>query len=208
MLGRSAAWVAFAIFLAGCTAPINQRNAARHHDSGMRAAVSGDLTTAEQSFSRALVDARLGGSPKSTISMAAYNLGRTKALLCKLDEAESLLGDALDAEEESSGKSSGLTSMRLLELARVKYAKAENVSAGRLYARAISNIRALGIGTSDPLGFALVLDDYGVVLAKAGNMADAETIRAEAIQLREENQSRKPAFIPDNFRQKCSRSGT
>ena len=57
---------------------------------------------AEQNHSRALWNARIGDVPSSGISLVTYNLGRVKGYLCKYDEAEQLLLEALRLEEQAA----------------------------------------------------------------------------------------------------------
>jgi len=94
--------------LTGCANPINQHNAAKYHDWGMEAERAGDYQLAERNYERALANARIGYSPDAGISMAMYNLGRVKGHLCKHDEAEKLLTEALQLEEKVTGQKAAL----------------------------------------------------------------------------------------------------
>src|SRR5690242_20610605 len=85
---------------AGCANPINQHNAAKYHEWGEEAERAGNYQLAERNYYRALVNARVGRSPDAGVSMAMYNLGRVKGYLCKYDESEQLLTEALNLEEK------------------------------------------------------------------------------------------------------------
>jgi len=196
------------LLLASCAASINQRNAIFYHEAGLQASADGNYALAEINFSRVLVNARLGNSPTAGISMATYNFGRAKANLCKIEEAENLLTEALNLEEENSGPKSVETTMRLFELARVKTAQKMPSDAVTFYDRAISNVRELNIEASDPVGFSLVLDDYAAELSKIGSSEKSAESIAEATRLREMNAGRVAGLRPDDYSLACSNNGT
>jgi tetratricopeptide (TPR) repeat protein len=193
------------ILLAGCAAPINQYNAERYHQWGSEAEFAGNYQLAEQNYEKALLNSRLGHSPKAGISMAAYNLGRIKAMLCKFGEAEKLLLEALTLQEQVSGRESGLATMRLFELARVYDASAKYSESIKNYEEAIKNVRALGIENSDPIGFAMVLHDYASVLGKAKRENESIHVKKEAEGLWSRNPGRQAGFMPTRYGQNCAK---
>jgi len=144
-------------YLVGCAAHINKKNAEKYHEWGTQAEQKGDFKLAKQNYSRALINARMGNSPKSGISMVTYNLGRVTGYLCDYEESEKLLLDSLRLEEEAIGPESGLTSMRLLELARLNYDQGHFQKAIPYFSRGVSIVEKLDIENSDPIGFSDVL---------------------------------------------------
>ncbi|HEV3010892.1 MAG TPA: tetratricopeptide repeat protein, partial [Burkholderiales bacterium] len=136
--------------LASCADPVNQRNARQYHDWGLQAERAGNYVLAERNYERALVNARLGHSPDSGLSVVMYNLGRTKGYLCKYDESEKLLLEALRLEEKASGADGALTVMRLFELARLQYDRKLYDASLPYFERAIPAVARLGAETHDP----------------------------------------------------------
>jgi tetratricopeptide (TPR) repeat protein len=192
------------ILLAGCAAPINQYNSEKYVQWAQDARDAGNYELAEQNYSKALINARLGHSPKPWISLIAYNLARMKAMLCKFGEAENLLQEALALEEQVSGRESGLVTMRLFELARVYDAAGRYPESIEYYEEAVRNIRALDFNSSDPIGFALVLDDYAEVLSKAGKGSESIRFKNEAEAIRSQNTGKQAVFKPDHYDQNCA----
>ncbi len=199
---------ALSLLVSGCVNPINQKTAENYQNWGREAENAGNYQLAEQNYEKSLLNARIGGSPTAGISMAAYNLGRVKRLLCKNKEAESLLLEALELEEQASGENSGLTSMRLFELARLNFGVKEYEAAGKYYDRAISNVRALGIEQSDPIGFAAVLENYANVLTQLGDLEKAEVISDDAVKLRTDNPNEQAGFMPIMYGPGCGAGST
>jgi tetratricopeptide (TPR) repeat protein len=186
-----------------CANPVNRANAEKYHERGTQAEYAGDFALAEQNFSRALWNARMGNSPRSGISLVTYNLGRIKGYLCKYDEAEELLLEALRLEEQESGPDSGLASMRLFELARLSAARGRFDEARKYYSRAIPIVRKLDIESSDPIGFADVLSDYVMVLESLEQHQEAIDASRESEQLRATHPDRQAEFTPSSYKQDC-----
>ena len=200
---RSLIISAITITVLGCANPINQKTAEHYHDLGSQSEDAGDYELAEEYYSRALWNAKMGQSPNSGISMVYYNLGRVKGYLCKYHEAEELLLEALRLEEETSGPDSGLTSMRLFELGRLNAAWSQFDEALSYYSRAISLVRKLDVETSDPIGFANVLGEYAELLESSGNREKAISIGQEADRIRIANPDMQPGFVAQSYSQFC-----
>ena len=182
-----------------CANPINRANAEKYHEWGSQAELAGDYSLAEENYSRALWNARMGNVPRSGISLVTYNLGRVKGYLCKYDEAEQLLLEALQLEEQESGADSGLTSMRLFELARLSAARNRFDEAHQYYSRAIPVVRELDIESVDPIGFANVLSDFAKVLESLEQESAAEDAARESEQLRAAHPGRQAGFTPRSY---------
>jgi tetratricopeptide (TPR) repeat protein len=191
--------------LTGCANPINQHNAAKYHDWGMEAERAGDYQLAERNYQRALANARIGHSPDAGISMAMYNLGRVKGHLCKHDEAEKLLTEALQLEEKVTGPESGTTTMRLFELARLHFDRKRYAASAPYFARAVPAVKKLGVQSTDPIALADVLDQYGTALARLGQSAESNGVKAEADALRLANPGKVARFKPSPYPESCQR---
>lgn len=189
--------------LASCANPINLRTAENYYVSGQTAEISKDYVLARRDYSRALLNAQLGKAQPSAISMLTYNLGRMTGYVCEYLEAEKLLLDALTQEEKITGPESGITSMRLLELARLNFDQKRFAQSIPYFQRGVANVEKLNIERDDPIGFALVLDDYATALVEAGQATESASIRARADELRRKNQGRNPGFVPIRYNQPC-----
>ena len=193
--------VAFIAF--GCAGPINQKTASNYEQLAQQAKAAGNLALAEEYYSRALWNADMGNASLSDRSRLTYNLGRVKGLRCDYAGAEALLSQALQLEEGASGPDSGLTSMRLFELARLNAAWGRPDEARLYYARAVPIVGNLDIETSDPIGFADVLDDYAAVLEASGDTEAAATTRQDAERLRRAHPQMRAGFVKEPYNSHC-----
>lgn len=192
-----------AVALASCVNPINQHTAAKYHSWGHDAEQAGNYTLAELNYERALANARLGHSPDAGISMAMYNLGRVKGYLCKYDEAEQLLAEALKIEEKVTGPESGITTMRLFELAHLHFDRERYAASLSYFSRAIPVVKKLGVESSDPIAFADVLDQYAIALGKTGHSTEGTDRKREADVLRAKYPGKTAGFKPISYKQQC-----
>jgi hypothetical protein len=189
--------------LASCANPVNQKHARQYHEWGLQAERAGNYVLAERNYERALVNARLGRSPDSGLSMVMYNLGRTKGYLCKYDESEKLLLEALLLEEKASGVDSALTVMRLFELARLQYDRGLYSASLPYFERAVPAVTRLGAETSDPIGFSEVLEEYATALARSGEASRAEALRVQAGSLRARHPGKMARAMQVRYNQRC-----
>lgn len=196
--------ISFVLFtLLGCASPLNVRHAHLYTAAGNEAAETGNWALAELNYERALVNARRGIRSTENESVALYNLGQAKGHLCKFVEAEKLLREALEIEESVSGPDSGLTSMRLLELGRLHLDRGQVDKAMPYFRRAIRLVERLGIERTDPIGLALVYDDYAAATLGVGLRDEAESATEEAKRLRSDNAGLSAKFVPVRYNQSC-----
>lgn len=172
-------------------------------EAGRRAEVSGNWRLAHENYERAFDELRTSSVSDGYRSMTMYNLGRAKGQLCKFEEAEKLLTDALQLEEKVSGPDSGITTMRIFELGRLHFDRGEFGKAATYFERGIPAVAKLGVEQSDPIAFAATYDEYAVALRAIGKTAEAEVARAEADRIRSANQSRSAKFTPARYNKSC-----
>lgn len=189
--------------LVACANPINQRTGLNYNDMGIAAERAGDYKLAEENFRRALINFRTGNTGDRDISMGLYNLGRIKGHLCKPDEAQALLLEALHLEEKVTGAQSGVTTMRVFELARLSFDHQEYEKAASYFARGIPAVEKLGVADSDPIGLADAMDDYSVALGKIGALEKARATKEGANSLRVNNPGKKAKVVPVRYPQRC-----
>jgi tetratricopeptide (TPR) repeat protein len=191
--------VALAMLLVGCAS----RNASEYHQWGFQAEQVRDYFSAELNYERALENARQARMHPANISMFEYNLGRVKGYLCKYDEAEKLMSNALAAQERIGAENRILT-MRLFELGRLHFDRENYALAAPYYARGIRVATRLGSETSDPIGLADVIDEYAVALEGTGDPARAASERKKASELRDINPGKRARFVPVRYNGSCT----
>ena len=183
--------------------PVNLRTAQHYYQQGQQAEARKDYQAARIAYSRALLNAKLGEAPPAATSMLTYNLGRMEGYACNFSEAERLILDALAQEEKLSGPSSGLTSMRLLELARLNFDRGLYSQSLTYFERGVSAVEKLDIESSDPSGFALVLDDWAKALKESGEEEKAQGVLKRATSIRDRNPGKRPGFVPARYSPSC-----
>jgi tetratricopeptide (TPR) repeat protein len=191
------------VLLIGCANPLNERHVMFYTDAGGTAERAGNWELAERNYERALINARIAqpdSGPTYYRSMAAYNLGRVKGHLCKLDDAEGLLTEALEMEEKLSGPASGLTTMRLLELGRLNLDRGRFARSVPYLERGLAAVTKLGIEESDPGGLANAYDDLAAALQGNGDIAKADKARQEALRIRKANPERPAKFVAERYK--------
>jgi tetratricopeptide (TPR) repeat protein len=169
----------------------------------VEAELRGDFIFAERQYGRALINARLGHAPEAGISASMYGLGRMKGYLCKFEEAEPLLLEALKLEETVSGPEGGIITKRLFELARFYSDRGYYPQSIPYFARGIPAVAKLDIELSDPIAFADALDEYSIALERTGKSGEAQKFKTQATELRAKNAGRRAIFIPVRYGQRC-----
>ena len=156
----------------------------------------------EQVRHQLYVAARTRNLGKAEESRTAYNLGLTKRDLCKADEAEKLLLEALQLDERVTGPESRVTSMRLFELGRLYHDLALPEKAVPLFERGIRMVKE-ELAKSDPIALADAIAEHAKALQSIGRNDEAIAAQREANKLRENNPGKKAKFVPDRYAQTC-----
>jgi len=195
-----------ALFLTGCAGAINQKEAEIHFDAAQQYEFSGDYNSAREQYWKALVNANLAGADKGTISMLMYNFGRMTGFTCHLDEAEKYLQDSLELEKTVTGPESGITSMRIFELARLNYDRKRYSRSSQFYEMGLPILEKLEMEKKDPIALANIMDEYADTLSEIGNKELATTTLANAKRIRNENSGKEAIFVPTRY--KCAQPKT
>jgi tetratricopeptide (TPR) repeat protein len=111
-----------------------------------------------------------------------YEYGRTSGVICDYPEAKKSLEKALESDKTNNGP----IIMDYFELARLHFDQKLFKEASTYYQSGIASTPK-EIVAQDPIGYAEVLDEYGVALKQTGDVANSEKIIAEAKQLRSSN---------------------
>lgn len=83
--------------------PINRKNAEHYTRHGAIAIANNDWQTARKAFTRAVVNADLGGVTPSTRAVLSYEYGRSLGATCFFDDATFYLNQAYDLDKQTGG---------------------------------------------------------------------------------------------------------
>lgn len=178
------------------------REAEIHYQAGSEFESKGDYQSAKEHYAKALVNAKLAKGEPALISMLTYNYGRMLGHTCQYSESEKHLIEALEIEKDVSGPDSGITSMRLFELARLNHDNGQYEKSVGYFEKAIPIVEKLGIKRSDPIGYTLILDIYKNALVQNNQTERAKSINIEIEELKSKNRRKKPGFTPISY--KCN----
>jgi tetratricopeptide (TPR) repeat protein len=167
-----------------CANPINRATAERYYASAEKAVAAGDLQSAKIGYSRALLNAKLGGMGPAAEAQVARKLGRIHGNLCEPDEAERAFLHVVSSEEQLYGPDSWRTFPARGELAQLFFDIGNYPKAVMYFEKAFAVGEKL-LTEKHPLGFADLLDDYATALEGTGNTTAAQDARARAAALRE-----------------------
>jgi len=172
-----------AFLLAACANPINQRTAQTYYAVGERALTAGDLPLAKQSFSRALINARIGNLGPAAESQAAMKLGQVLGNLCEYEEAGRAFLDAFKADEVAYGSGSWQSFPAYVAIAQLDFDIGRYKQAATYYERAFA-VGGTRLERADPISYSRLLDDYAVALGQSGSPALAAAAKSKANGLR------------------------
>jgi tetratricopeptide (TPR) repeat protein len=193
--------LATVIFISGCISnPINARTGANYYQSGMDAERSGDLTLARQNYSRAYANAQMGNLGPKPEAYSLYEWSRVTGYLGMYADAEKGFNDVLSLIDKSEGKAENLRTPALLELARLLHDTNQHDKAIPIYQKATAELDKGDITRVDPIGYALVLDDYAQSLRASGNVKLADEVTVRSASIKEANKGITAKFIGKRYK--------
>jgi len=176
------------VLFSGCAHQLNLINAQKYYELGLQEEFRGNYSGAKEAFWRSFVNYRDAGASKAYISAAIYNLGRMTGYMCDFTKADELLKEALVLERDVTGGETTLNiTKRLGELARLASARHEYEESIGYYKEAVPGLENLGVLESQPIEFAIFIEDYAFVLEKAHYLQFAQEQTAKAKAIREEH---------------------
>ncbi len=193
-----------ALFLAACVTAIPPSQGIH---SGNIAYERGDYVQAKESFSSALQLATQQNW-KPHVATAKYGLGRSLGQLCQFSEAEKYLLEAANLESEISGGKGIHLSQDYFELARLYYDYGKFDKSVPYFQKAVPLAEELRVASSDPIGYANVLEDYAVALSKVGDANQAKAIEQRIAALRQSNSGKSAGFKIVRFNPQCAPNTT
>jgi len=190
-------------YLSGCISPLLGKEAEIHYEAAQRFEHAGDYVSARNQYAQALMRARSAGVDRATLSMLTYNYARNSGYACHLDDAEKYLLEALELEKGVTGPESGISSMRMFELARLYFDQGNYANSAEYYSLGVPIVERLGAQNSDPLAYSDALDEYAVALNRIGKTSEGSKIAAKASATRDQHADSTRQFVP--IRYKCAK---
>jgi tetratricopeptide (TPR) repeat protein len=183
-----------AALLGGCSNPINAYTAQRYYEAGMQAESAGDLALARRNYSRAYGNAQMGNLGPKAEAYPLYEYARVTGYAGSYAESEKAFLDALALIDRAKGEADQLRPPALAEYSRLLHDTGQHQKAVPVYERAVAELEKIGIGSSDPLGYAALLDDYAESLTAAGLTERAAVISARSSALKAGHKNESPRF--------------
>lgn len=185
------------LLVAGCKNPLNQHTSQKYYNAGIEAEDKGDYQLAQQNYSRALINSRLGGIDKKMEALSLYELSRVTGYLGDYKESEK--GFLKVIELSKSPEAKNLNTPALCELARLYFDTDQYQKSLPIFLEANLKLEALGVENDDPLGYCLFLEDYKIALEKTGDLEDATKISKKIENIKENSKKANPLFIPKRY---------
>jgi tetratricopeptide (TPR) repeat protein len=186
--------VAAAGLCPGCSNPINAYTAGHYFEAAERAEAAGDLAQARMLYSRAAGNADMGNLGANAQAHTWYEYARLPGYLGEVDEAQRTFDRVLKLIDAGGAPTESLRAPALAEYARMLQNNGRPRDALPLYARALDALNQTSVGETDPIGFALFLDNHAACLRSAGDDRQAGAIADRAAQLRREHPGEKAKF--------------
>jgi tetratricopeptide (TPR) repeat protein len=191
---------AFFALLASCANPINSYTAQRYYEYGVQAEKGGDLALAQRNFSRAYGNAQIGNLGPKAEAYYLYEFARVTGYAGSYSESEKAFSDVLELIEKAKGEADNLRPPALSEYARLLHDTEQHAKAISIYEKAVLELERVGILTADPVGFALLLDDYASSLAAAGFSQRSDEITSRSTSIKAAHKGALPKFEARRYR--------
>ncbi|PTY00371.1 tetratricopeptide repeat protein [Opitutus sp. ER46] len=182
----------------GCTNPINAHTARRYFEAAQGAEAEGDLPRARMLYSRAAGNTDLGHLDANSRAHAWFEYARLSGYLGEVAEAERTYERVLTLIDAGVPEAESLRAPTLAEYARLLQNNDQPQRASPLYARAVAALERVSAADSDPIGFALFLENYAQCLRSVGDAPEADRIKERANALRNQHPGVKAKFTNDH----------
>ncbi len=180
---RSVCFLALLVLLTGCASEIQKRNAERFTLIGVQAQAQGDWDTARRAYARAVVNGEQAKLPQRTLAVLTYEYGRSLGVSCFFNLAEAELNRAYELDRQAGNP----LYLSLTELARLTLDQQKFETSAGYFARAIEVMDQAKMVERAPTGYADILDEYAIALAKVGRKSEAIDVGKRASAIRKAN---------------------
>lgn len=191
--------------LCACITPpgFTSHMAASYAESARVARDVGDWRTARSDWAKSLGYAEKGEVSSRNIARIYYEYGRASGVICDWPEAERGLTKALEIDRSISAPT-GAISSSLVELGRMHFDQKHFADAEQHFSEAYSLLQQLlSPETSDPLAYAVFLEEYATALDRTKKDGQARAMRAKALELRTKFPDSKPRSERTPYGTKC-----
>lgn len=117
--------IGVSILFLGCTNTLNERTYYRYSSIGAEAEKNGNVDVAEEAYSRALVNVKLGNLGSLHEAETLFNLGRMERLKGKFNLSLKHLKKSLEIDEKFNEVDKSIVIGSLAEIAKTYYEKKE-----------------------------------------------------------------------------------
>ncbi len=183
-----------ATMLNSCANPINARTAQTYYEYGVQAERAGDVALARRNFSRAYGNAQMGSLGPAAEASYLYEYARVTGYAGEYEESQKAFLDVLGLIEKAKGAADRLRAPALAEYSRLLHDTGQHGKAVPIYEEAVVALERVGIQSSDPLGYAALLDEYAESLRLAGLAEKAAEIAARSEALKAAHPNERPHF--------------
>lgn len=189
--------------IVGCVGAINMKNADRYYDAALQSEWAGDFEHSKEMYYRSFVNARSGSASTEYISATLYGYGRMLGYTCDYTASNEALKESLELEKSISDTVTSNITKRLSELGRLNLARESYAEAAAYFGEASPELERLGMLKSDPVGYALYLEDYAKALAQSGQTKQSDSILLKAKNIRNSNADVTAKFTPIYYEDVC-----
>lgn len=184
MKNRSHLFIPYILLIfIGCANPINRVTYDKYYGWGVGAEQAEKYEVARENYYRSLVNARIGSLEPQYHAASSYSLARMLGILCDHENAEMLLLDAVKFDTESNGP----VHMSYLELARLKLDQKKFNEATSYFKKSLDIVDNEKFFNADPIGFAIIFEEYSTALRKIGKNDRAKIYSQRAIEIRKKH---------------------
>jgi tetratricopeptide (TPR) repeat protein len=184
-----------------CACAVNQTSPAQSLNAqGNQAYFAGKYDEALNKF-QAAEQAATSSGDRQYQAIATYGMARSNVQLCEIDAADRLFKRSIELRNALPDVQYGRVTQNLVEYSRFLLSLDRPREAVPLMERAISDLDATGLSTSDPIAYSEFFDDYADALKAIGR--DAQPAKHRAEDLRNLNPGRVAKFKPTSFPARC-----
>ncbi len=172
--------------LASCANPIVDHTFHKYQRLGADASNAGDFQATEEYDRRALINTRIGYLGKEKEAQALHNLALAKHDLCKLEEAEDLLNQAialrndLNKEGKLTNEQKNYLNGSYFELAALYYAQGKFKESVTGYEKSYDTLMKKPTDTDNrKYMLSSYLNEYAIALEKSQRLEESKSLRTE-----------------------------
>jgi len=185
--------------LASCANPINSYTAQQYYEYGVQAERAGDLALARSDYSRAYGNAQMGNLGPKAEAYYLYEFARVTGYAGSYAESEKAFLEVLTLIGKANGAADALLAPALSEYARLLHDTGQHAKAVPIYAKAVAELQKAGVLSSDPLGYASLLDEYSSSLAAAGFTQQSIEIASQSESIKETHKGESAKFVARRY---------